>query len=483
MAANYRGMTSMPFRPLRLLLLVAVVALAAASSAAAATPPRPLLIGFQDESSFLWSPSRLALLERASSAHAGVIRVIANWSQIAPEKPAAPGNSADPAYHFEGLDDLVWQAELRNMRVLLTIWGTPKWASASGKPNAAPGPAVLGSFCSAMASRYSGRGAQPFVGLYSVWNEPNLDQFLSPQFSSKGADLGPKLYAGMARSCVGAIKRANPSAQVAIGDTSPRGSDKPRTVVQASHSPGRFVQLAAPLLRGVRFDAWAHHPYADGFRGGPTSHFRWPNVGIGDLGSFELALRKDFRRREVPLWVTEFAYQTAPEHPGALSYGRQASYLGRSIEAAAAVPDVQMFVWYIFGDTPGARWQSGLIAKSGAPKPSLAVFTRVAAQFDPANPTLQIPARPNPKVPLSVLEFQAHHQRTDPPLGMTYRVFDSSGKLVADAQPQATIDRRGQILVPLVFTPSAGASYTVTFDLNDIHGNETTRHARLIVSR
>lgn len=463
--------------------MLTLLALVAAAAATAAPPPRPVLIGFQDESSFLWGPNRLALLEAASEAHAGVIRVIANWSQVAPTRPSSPANQADPAYQFQGLDDLVWQAEQRNMRVLLTIWGTPRWASATHRPNAAPNPAVLGSFCSAIASRYSGRGPQPFVGLYSVWNEPNLNQFLSPQFSAKGADLGPKLYAGMARSCVRAIKRANGSAQVAIGDTSPRGSDRPRGLAQASHSPGRFAQLLSKVRPRLIFDAWAHHPYADGFRGGPTSHFRWPNAGIGDLARLELALRKDFARTRVPLWITEFAYQTAPEHPGALSYGRQASYLPRSINAALAVPDVQMFVWYIFHDSAGERWQSGLISKTGAPKPSLATFTRVASQYDPANPTLVIPALPNPAVPISVLEFQARKLPGDPPLGMTYRIYDATGLLVGVAQPTAVIDTRGQIRVPLTFTPTPGASYTVTFDLNDIHGDETVRHARLIVAR
>jgi Glycosyl hydrolase catalytic core len=474
----------MTLRILRIALVCAVVSAVAAVGAAAALAapvPRPLLLGFQDEQSFLWSADRLENLDRAASAHASVVRVTANWREIAKKKPAAPASPADPAYHFEGLDDLVWQSQLRGMRVLLTISGTPKWGSTSGKANAAPRAADLGAFCSAIGSRYNGRGTQPAVTLYSVWNEPNLDQFLHPQFSASGKDVGPQLYAGMARACYSAIKRTNPRAKVAIGDTSPRGHDRPTTGVQASHSPGRFAELVGKARPRVRFDAWAHHPYADGFRGGPTSSFRWPNVGIGDLGRFELRLRKDFARPSVPLWVTEFAYQTRPEHAGALSYGQQASFLGKALQAAAAVKDVQMFVWYVFRDTPGERWQSGVISKSGSPKPGYAAFRRAAALYDVSNPTLSIPAKPNPSVTLSVVDLKAHTLPGDPPLGMTYRVY-AAGKLVTVDQAQATIDGFGQIKVKLELVPKPRTTYTVAFDLNDIHGDTAKRTARLVVA-
>ena len=183
----------------------------------------------------------------------------------------------------------------------------------------------------------------------------------------------------------------------------------------------------------------------------------------------------------MPLWVTEFAYQTAPEHPGALSYGRQASYLGKALQAAAAVPDLRMFVWYVFRDTPGERWQSGLISKSGAPKPSYAAFTRTASAYDVANPTLSVPAAPNPAVALSLFQFRAFVLPTDPPVGMTYRVFDPKGALVVVGQAQVRPDATGQVSVPLKFTPKAKTTYSVSFDVNDVHGNTSTRTAHLIV--
>lgn len=461
-----------------------MLAVSAASASAASAPsgPRPFLVGFEDEPSFLWAHDRLAMLRRAANAHASIVRVIAEWRQVAPKRPRSPRSPADPAYHFEGLDDLIWHAQLRGMRVLLTVWGTPRWATASGKENAAPPPKALGDFCYAIARRYSGgfRG-QPFVANFSVWNEPNLNQFLAPQFDAKGRDRAPRLYAAMFRACSSQIKRANRFARVAIGETSPRGHDAPRGEVQASHSPGRFAELLARVRPRLQFDAWAHHPYPQGYRGPPTAAFRWPNVGVGNLRSFELRLQRMFHRPTVPLWLTEFAYQTSPERARGVTYAQQASYLSQALRAAAAVPQVKMFVWYVFRDTRGQRWQSGVLRRTGAAKPSYAVFGRVAERYDVANPTLVVPAQPNPVVRLSLVDFKADQLPRDPPIGMTYRVYDSSGSVIASAQPRAALDVYGYIKVTLRFAPRAGQTYTATFDLNDIHGHTAEHRARLIV--
>jgi hypothetical protein len=465
--------------------VAALLAVPAARASAAPLPsrPRPFLVGFEDEASFLWGPNRFAMLRRAAAAHASIVRVVAEWRQIAPRRPRAPRSPADPAYHFEGLDDLVWHAQLQGMRVLLTIWGTPRWATRSGKPNAAPPPSRLGDFCFAVARRYSGRfRGQPFVPYLSVWNEPNLNQYLAPQFDAKGRDRAPQLYAGMFRACRNAIKKASPYAHVAIGETSPRGHDAPRGLVQASHSPGRFAELLAKVRPRLQFDAWAHHPYPQGYRGPPTASFRWPNVGVGNLARFELRLRRMFARPSVPLWLTEFAYQTTPERPGGVTYAQQAAYLARALRASAAVPQVQMFVWYVFRDRLGQRWQSGVLRRTGAAKPAYAAFARVAAAYDVANPTLVIPPQENPVVRLSVVDFKSDKLPGDPPIGMTYRVYDSTGTVIASAQPRAALDVYGNIKVTLRFKPRRKSTYTATFDLNDIHGHTADRRARLIVS-
>jgi hypothetical protein len=286
----------------------------------------------------------------------------------------------------------------------------------------------------------------------------------------------------MFRACAAGIKRSNPPALVAVGETAPRGTDSPRSATQASHSPGRFAELLARVRPGLRFDAWAHHPYPVGFRGSPTASFAWPNVGVGNLVRFEQRLAGVFHR-PVPLWLTEFAYQTAPERRGALSYAEQASYLARAFEASVSVPSVQMFVWYVFRDTPGQRWQSGLVRANGTPKAAYGTFTTLASRSDVASPTLVVPPRPNPRVELSVVDFTADRLPGDPPLGMTYRVFDTSGNLVVVAQARATIGTWGRIVVELRFDPRPATTYVAVIGLNDIHGHTSTRRARLLVTR
>jgi hypothetical protein len=116
------------------------------------------------------------------------------------------------------------------------------------------------------------------------------------------------------------------------------------------------------------------------------------------------------------------------------------------------------------------------------PKPSYEAFSRTAALYDVGNPVLKIPAVPNPTVTLSLLEFRAYIVPGDPPIGMTYRVYDAANQLVAVAQPTALLDLFGNITVSLQFTPLPKTVYTVTFDVNDIHGNTTQRVAHLVVS-
>lgn len=460
-------------RRLALVLAVAtVVALGLLAGTARAAGPRPVLVGFEDEPSFLWSPNRIQNIAGAGEAGANVIRVIANWATIQPRVSS---------YRFNWLDDTVWQAQQRGMRVLLTIWGTPPWASRTHKPNAAPNPKTLGKFCGVLATRYNGRTGRPPVTLFSIWNEPNLAQFLSPQYNSKGRDLAPHLYAGMVRSCYGAIKKANPTAVVAVGETSPRGTDHPRKGIQQSHSPGRFAQLVAADKPRIHFDVWAHHPYGSGFTGSATVPFRWPNVSIANLPQLEANLKKWFHKSTVPLWITEFAYQTAPESPRALTYAQQASYLRAAFDKAVAVPQVQMFIWFVYRDTPGQRWQSGLVRSDSLPKPALATWKDSIAPYSTDNPILRVAPGKSPTIALPLVVLQAHYSAVDPPLGMTYDVYDPTGVRVAGGQATSRLDLTGTGRFTLAsFTPAAGGRYTVRVTVNDIHGTVVSRTVTLI---
>ena len=204
------------------LILGCLLVLAAVAPATALSAPR-MPVGFQDDPSFRWRDDRITNFNNAASTSATIIRSTAYWSRIAPARPANATDPNDPGYHFEDIDELVRNATFRGMTVLLTIWGTPGWANGDQGENHAPTRmADLQDFAHALAARYSGRyPGIPFVGYYSVWNEPNLEEFLAPAYNKSGKPSSPAVYAHMAGAAYAGIKAGNSRAQVGVGETSP----------------------------------------------------------------------------------------------------------------------------------------------------------------------------------------------------------------------------------------------------------------------
>ena len=114
-----------------------------------------------------------------------MFRAVVTWADVAKTRPANASNPFDPAYQLGDVDELVRSAQSHGMEVLLTIWGTPKWANGGKGPAYLPKKlSDLTAFSKALAARYSGRyPGYPFVRFYSVWNESNLQLFLAPQFN------------------------------------------------------------------------------------------------------------------------------------------------------------------------------------------------------------------------------------------------------------------------------------------------------------
>jgi hypothetical protein len=353
--------------------------------------PGRLLIGFQDDASFRWAEDRATSLDQARDVHAAVIRTIVAWHFAAPERPANPVDPFDPAYKLEEIDDLARNAQQRGIELLVTIWGTPEWANGGEKPNRPPtDPADLESFAQALADRYSGRHpGYPAVRLFSAWNEPNLEQFLAPQFDEAGRSVGPELYAPIARAIYEGVKQANTEALVAVGETSPRGRDLPSEgTVQDSHSPARFARLLSEQEPLVSFDAWAQHPYPPRPNVAPSEPVRWPRIGLANLERFGDSLDAWFGRTETPLWLTEYGHETLPLEPLGVVPELQAQYAEEALALAAENPRVRTFVWFILRDSPGTAWQSGIIGEDGSPKPAFETFAVAAGGLDARNPVL-----------------------------------------------------------------------------------------------
>jgi hypothetical protein len=441
---------------------------AMACTAPVSAAPR-MAIGFHDDSTFRWSPGAADAVAAAAAAHASVIRTIAEWRTLAPRRPAVASDSFDPAYDFGDLDDLVRNAQRQGIQVMITIWGSPGWANGGKTANVAPTrPADLAAFARAIADRYSGRHAgYPYVGRYSIWNEPNLEIFLAPQFDRKGAISSPHTYAALYRAGYAGVKKGNATALVAIGETSNQGRDHPASGTTAdSVAPGTFARLLA-REPGLRFDAYATHPYPTRPNAPPNQNVRWPNVTLSQMPRLEASLDRWFGRHNVPVWVTEYAYQTRPGDPYGVSEGQQARYLAQVVKQLKADQHVQMFVWFIFRDSESSHWQSGISRISGRPKLAYNVFAHLAQSVQGQTVRVSAGVRPTIGLPVPRLAFVTPAGST---IGVTYRVFQGT-RLVAAGQPAPRLLTNQSVRFVANFRPAPGQSYDIEMDAGDISGN------------
>ena len=330
----------------------------------------------------------------------------------------------------------------------------------------------LTTFARAIASRYSGRYVgYPYVRFWSVWNEPNLNLFLTPQFNAAGKSVAPANYAKLYAAAYAGVKAGNPLAKVAIGETSARGHDKPGGSV-ISHSPGKFAELVAKANPSLKFDAWAHHPYPSNPNNKPTQVVKWPNVSLMSLPRFDQSLKTWFHRKSVPIWVTEYGHQTRPPESFGIPWSTQALYVSQAIGIAKKLPFVNMFIWFVYQDDPGQPWESGLYTQGGVPKASSpSRFTAAAKPLDARDPVLIIKRGTlRPLVNLIVRRYCANDS-AGTPIGMTWRIFAGT-KLLAVGQQSALIKRDCSIDARIRFKSAVaqGKTYTATFALNDRNG-------------
>jgi hypothetical protein len=460
----------------RLVFVCMLLTLVAPLSAMAADR---MYVGFQDDPSFRWRQDRTAMLSEASEANATVVRTTVYWSRVAPRRPANASNPFDPAYQWSDVDELVRTAQYRGMETYITIWGTPNWANASKGPNRVPTNLNdLTSFCRALATRYNGRTPGfPFVRFYGVWNEPNLEQFLAPTFNKKGKPVAPAIYARLYRAAYAGLKSGSPTAQIAIGETSPRGRDRPSPgIVQDSIAPATFAHLLSLSRPTVRFDAWAQHPYSI-LGQGPLSKARYPNVHLTQLPQFEKDLKKWYKK-PVTIWISEYGFETKPAEPRGVTLAQQAAYAQQTINLLRRSPYVGMLIWFILRDDPTSTWQSGLETRNGARKPAYATFAASAKPVDVRNPIVRAKVGVPSVVRIPVLELAAR-SGTGATVGANIKVFGPGGVFFGNIQQQTTIATDGW--AAFTFPPNAKRSYSLNFEINDKNGNTLTRSATLII--
>jgi hypothetical protein len=288
--------------------------------------------------------------------------------------------------------------------VLASFTGAPRWAEGPNRPaDAAPGswlpdPKALEDYGAALAARYSGSfpdpaapGASlPRVDAFQVWNEPNLDKYLTPQWRG-GRTFSPAYYRRMLNAFYRGVKSVRPDALVVTAGTAPFGDPAPgggrimparfvREMLCLRRTHGRLRRRACP--EPAHFDVLAHHPYSVG---SPSRvALNADDVSIPDMGKLTTLLRKaEASGRALPrkrhrLWVTEVSYDSSPPDPDGVPVAEHARFVARTLYLLWR-QGVDTITWFQIRDQApdpsyAATNQSGIYYRGGQRKPAWIAF-------------------------------------------------------------------------------------------------------------
>jgi hypothetical protein len=419
------SMTETSRRRVRRFLVAAVACAAVAPSAPAlAAPDQQSLI--EDETLMLDSGpvAQAQALDEAKALGADVIRANVIWARFAPsansKKKPKGFRGTDPAAYPAGvfgmLDSLVSGAQARGLEVLLTPTGPiPAWASGCKGSVATlrtckPDARLFGAFVRALGTRY------PTVGKWSIWNEPNLRSWLTPQYQSKGGhavQTSAYQYRRLAGSAIAGLRATGHRAdQIWLGETAPLGDDPSGCSAQRSlrvpkrcaskilkTSPETFLRGVFCLntkgrrltgreagdqhCRGYRklhVTGYAHHPYTRGGSRPPTSRVNAGEITINVASRLTRLLDHAAKLKRIParlpIEYTEHGWQTKPDLIFGVTDAQQAEYINQSDWIAYKNKRVHTVAQYkIVDDTDiGAGFQMGLRLLTGAPKPAYAAY-------------------------------------------------------------------------------------------------------------
>jgi hypothetical protein len=322
----------------------------------------------------------------------------------------------------------------------------PLWAT--GSPQRAdiaktytPSPSEFGLFVRAVATRYSGSYVAPTptldpshpgparplprVDYWSIWNEPNQPGWLTPQWLPDShqpggfLEVAPTLYRGLVDAAWSALQSTGHGFDtILVGETAPKGLNvKGLTrAIKALHfirqlycldDSYRPLQGAAAAARGCPTTAadsrkfpqahpalfaatgWSHHPYELTFAPNVVSLDR-DFATIANLGHLSSVLQTILKvygvvRPPLPLYLTEFGYQSNPPSPLGVTLAQQAAYLNESEFIAYTNPQVRTLSQFLLNDDTtvkgndlvarlGATFQTGLRFHDGRDKPALAAY-------------------------------------------------------------------------------------------------------------
>jgi hypothetical protein len=342
-------------------------------------------------------------LNDAANLGADVVRANVIWSHYAPspnskKKPKGFDGKDPNAYGaaFAPVDALVQGAQARGLQVLLTATGPiPAWASRCGgsvktRRTCKPDPTLFGQFVRALGKRY------PSVKLWSIWNEPNLRSWLTPQYS--GTTLqSAAIYRSLAASAIAGLRgTGHRSDTILLGETAPIGN-APSS--RANANPEPFIRAVFCLksngrrmtgseagtqrcggFKKLNATGYAHHPYTRGGSRAPNSRVNAGEITAGVVSRLTRILDQAGSAgrvpRKLPVFYTENGWQTnPPDQTFGVLPDQQARYMNQSDQMAYGNSRIKSVAQYkIVDDADQGSFQSGVRMLDGTPKPSYAAY-------------------------------------------------------------------------------------------------------------
>ena len=401
----------MPMKPshaLRTIPLVALLVLLLLPAARAAASASQVTI-MQDDNQivFVSDAHRAKTLDEMKALGADVVKIRVDWRSLSPSagsKQKPSGFSGRDPNEYRGA---VWAAydrtiiaiTGRGMRAYLQLGGrAPRWASGSG-PEVRPKASDFGHFVEAVGTRYSGSfhsslvaAPLPRVTVFSVWTEPNLFSWLSPQYSGS-RPTSPRIYRDLVRAAdKGLAASGHGGDEMLIGELLPfarsgeAGSRKVRPIEflrELACVDGQYhaykgkaaKERGCQNFKAIPGTGLAYHPYT--LPGGPD--VATPNAddaSISELGRVVRALDKLSSRHRLesgrmPIWISEFGFQTDPPDRYQTPIKKVPGFLGQAEWLAYRNPRVASFSQYPLVDDPikgGGGFQSGLRKHDGKKK-------------------------------------------------------------------------------------------------------------------
>jgi hypothetical protein len=347
-------------RRLRLLaassLAAAAITLLSAGSAVAAVPRE--FFGVVS-----LNPPSAAEFGRMGNGHVGTFRTLLNWSSVEP----LPG-----LRNWEAYDTLFSNAAINGIRVMPTLYSSPKFAApVETRPPTTPAARASfikfvsdavhrygtgGTFWRQFAITHPGIPALPAVN-WQLWNEVNNPGFWLPKPNGKQ-------YAKLLKPVHAAVRSADPSSFVITAGLFPRPNVRHGVPMRAWLK--QFYKV-----KGIKnsFEGLAVHPYA-----------KVPNDALKTVRNTRKLLRKNHDAK-TPIWITELGWATGGSPSQfTTSLAGQASNLQASFSSLANNASrfkIGGVIWYALRDAAGsANWAyyTGLFDANGKAKPSWSTF-------------------------------------------------------------------------------------------------------------